>query len=169
MSSRNYQKQNGKVLKVSLKLACIKLYWFNMTCLNLTALKEWELTTTETRKTHDGQTFCYSNSDSKPDRRNNNHWVKGIASEPVKTFIHYMHKASNERGIGGRKVRPEFLLLPPWPPLSLLVVAIMFFPGQSWTLKFWALAWKCAAHEIYPINNLLIDFSTGTILEFQVC
>ena len=80
-----------------------------------------------------------------------------------------MHKASNERGIGGRKVRPEFLLLPPWPPLPLLVVAIMFFPGQSWTLKFWALAWKCAAHEIYPINNLLIDFSTGTILEFQVC
>ena len=118
MSTRNYQKQNGKVLNVSLKLACIKFYWFNMTCLNLTALKEWELTTTETKKTHNGQTFFYSNSDSKPDRRNNNHWVKGIASEPVKTFIHYMHKASNERGIGGRKVRPEFLLLPPWPPIN---------------------------------------------------
>lgn len=166
MPSRNYQRQNGKVLKVSLKLACIKLHWFNMTCLNLT---EGELTTTETRKTHNRQTFYYSNSDSKPDRRNNNHWVKGIGSEPVKTFIHYMHKALNERGIGGQKVRPEFLLLPPRPPLLLLVAAIMFFPDQSWNFKFWALACTCAAHEIYPINNILIDFSTGTILEFQVC
>ena len=80
-----------------------------------------------------------------------------------------MQKALNERGIGGRMVRPKFLLLPPWPPLSLLVAAIVFFPDQSGNFSFWSLACTSAARKIYPLNNLLIDFSTGTVLEFQVC